>query len=117
MARPRGDEIAIDGLRKGNLVLLGFHPCVSWLVGKYYDSTQKYYDSLFFAFFYPEGGRDVWFPVVPDYLFFLPETARMTSLTYPCSSWLGFVGVPRFELGTSRTRTVRSTGLSHTPKA
>ena len=25
------------------------------------------------------------------------------------------VGVPRFELGTSRTRTVRSTGLSHTP--
>jgi hypothetical protein len=26
------------------------------------------------------------------------------------------VGVPRFELGTSRTRTVRSTGLSHTPK-
>ena len=27
------------------------------------------------------------------------------------------VGVPRFELGTSRTRTVRSTGLSHTPIA
>src|SRR5512139_3757360 len=27
------------------------------------------------------------------------------------------VGVPRFELGTSRTRTVRSTGLSHTPLA
>ena len=25
------------------------------------------------------------------------------------------VGVPRFELGTSRTRTVRSTCLSHTP--
>ena len=28
----------------------------------------------------------------------------------------GFVGVERFELSTSRTRTVRSTGLSHTPK-
>jgi hypothetical protein len=27
------------------------------------------------------------------------------------------VGVERFELSTSRTRTVRSTGLSHTPKA
>jgi hypothetical protein len=27
------------------------------------------------------------------------------------------VGAPRFELGTSRTRTVRSTGLSHAPKA
>ena len=27
------------------------------------------------------------------------------------------VGVPRFELGTSRTRTVRSTGLSHTPNS
>src|SRR6185503_2253778 len=27
----------------------------------------------------------------------------------------GFVGVERFELSTSRTRTVRSTGLSHTP--
>ena len=26
------------------------------------------------------------------------------------------VGAPRFELGTSRTRTVRSTGLSHAPK-
>jgi hypothetical protein len=26
------------------------------------------------------------------------------------------VGVERFELSTSRTRTVRSTGLSHTPK-
>ncbi len=26
-----------------------------------------------------------------------------------------FVGVERFELSTSRTRTVRSTGLSHTP--
>lgn len=28
---------------------------------------------------------------------------------------LYFVGAPRFELGTSRTRTVRSTGLSHAP--
>ena len=27
------------------------------------------------------------------------------------------VGAPRFELGTSRTRTVRSTGLSHAPNA
>jgi hypothetical protein len=27
------------------------------------------------------------------------------------------VGVERFELSTSRTRTVRSTGLSHTPES
>ncbi len=36
------------------------------------------------------------------------------------SGWESFlakllVGVERFELSTSRTRTVRSTGLSHTP--
>ena len=32
-----------------------------------------------------------------------------------CGLGLRFVGVERFELSTSRTRTVRSTGLSHTP--
>ena len=36
-----------------------------------------------------------------------------TRLAFWLAGWL--VGVPRFELGTSRTRTVRSTGLSHTP--
>src|SRR5512146_1953456 len=33
----------------------------------------------------------------------------------PSSGSLVVVAVPRFELGTSRTRTVRSTGLSHAP--
>ena len=37
----------------------------------------------------------------------------MDWLANPCGA--GFVGVERFELSTSRTRTVRSTGLSHTP--
>ena len=38
--------------------------------------------------------------------------------TESLSDWtatLHVVGAPRFELGTSRTRTVRSTGLSHAP--
>ena len=34
----------------------------------------------------------------------------------PSLGGLSTVGAPRFELGTSRTRTVRSTGLSHAPK-
>ena len=34
----------------------------------------------------------------------------------PSLGGLSIVGAPRFELGTSRTRTVRSTGLSHAPK-
>jgi hypothetical protein len=44
---------------------------------------------------------------------FLRKTARIGLLVYPCGLWWYSVGAPRFELGTSRTRTRSVYWMTH----
>ena len=60
------------------------------------------------SLFYLSGWRDLQAPSMRK-----RGTNKIDSLGL--GVYLGYVGVERFELSTSRTRTVRSTGLSHTP--